>query len=384
MSLVIPTQFQRKSFVVALSLCLGTGLAACGKKPEAAADTAKPVMTVEVVEPRIAAWNETVSANGNVAAWQEAVVGAEVGGTRLLDVRVNVGDIVKKGDELARLDPATLQAELAQREAEVAQAEASLAKAQADADRAEKLDQTGSISQQEIHQYRTAAATEAAQLKLAKAQLEVAQLNLRYARVVAPDDGVISSRTATVGTVVSAGTELFRLIRGQRLEWRAEVPADQMGRIKAGMPASIQRADGSSVAGTVRQIAPTVDLSTRNGIVYVDLPRGSGFAAGQFVKGNFSVGEAQAQSLPESAMILRDGHTYVMTVDDKNIVHQLKVETGRRSGDAIEVVDALPAGVRVVRSGGAFIGDGDLISVGDGNTGTAGNSGPSSGSVGAQ
>ncbi|MFT4045686.1 MAG: efflux RND transporter periplasmic adaptor subunit [Solimonas sp.] len=339
-------------------------LVACHKK-EGVPEAPKPVMTVEIVSPLLQDWPQRLTASGNVAAWQEAVVGAEVGGARLLEVKVNVGDMVRKGDVLAVLDPATLQAQAAQQAANVAQAEANLAKARADAERAEQLDQTGSISQQDIQQYRTAAATADAQLKLARAQADVAGLQLRYARVVAPDDGVISSRTATVGAVVAAGTELFRLIRGQRLEWRAEVPGDVLGRLKPGMHVELRRpGDGARVAGTLRQLAPTVDLQTRNALVYVDLPKNAGLAAGQFVEGAFEVGRQTVLALPESAIVLRDGHSYVMTVDDRNLVHQLKVDTGARQGELIAVRgDALTSATRVVRSGGSFIGDGDLIAV---------------------
>jgi RND family efflux transporter MFP subunit len=361
MSLIISTH-RRAVLQIGLALALIAGVGGC-KKKDASDTAAKPVMAVEVVMPESEQWQQRLSASGNVQAWQEAVIGAEVGGARLLEVKVNVGDVVKKGDELARLDPATLSAQAAQQQAAVAQAEANLAKARADADRAGLLDQTGSISQQDIMQYRTAAATAEAQLRLALAQNEVSRLQLRYARIVAPDDGVISSRAATVGTVVAAGTELFRLIRGQRLEWRAEVPGDQLGKLQPNMRADLRRpGDGATVKGTIRQIAPTVDLQTRNALVYVDLPKDSQLTAGQFVEGAFELGRQAVLSLPESAIVLRDGHTYVMTIDDRHIAHQLKVTTGARNGEAIAVTGALTPKTKVVKAGGSFIGDGDLVS----------------------
>ncbi len=305
MSAVFIRKRRRSALRAAVAMAVLAAIGGCTKDAPAAA--AQPVMAVELVAPLREDWAERLAASGNVQAWQEAVVGAEVGGVRLLEVQVNVGDVVRKGQELARLDPATLQALGAQREAEVAQAEANLAKARADAERAEQLDQTGSISQQDIQQYRTAAATAAAQLKLARAQNEVAGLQLRYARVVAPDDGVISSRNATVGTVVAAGTELFRLIRGQRLEWRAEVPSEQLARLTRGMPVALRRPGGGTVSGRLRQLAPVVDLNTRNGLAYVDLPQGSGLTAGQFVEGDFELGQQPVLSVPESALVLRDG-----------------------------------------------------------------------------
>lgn len=367
-----------RSFGLA-ALGLAPLLSGCGKtdaRDQQAKNEALPVMAVEVVMPSRDQWPERLNATGNVQAWQEAVIGAEVGGARLVEVAVNVGDVVKKGQELARLDGEMLEAQLAQQQAAVAQAQANVAKANADAARAEQLDTTGSISQQDITQYRTSAATAAAQLKLARAQADVARLNVHYARVVAPDDGVISARTATVGTVVSPGTELFRLIRGQRLEWRAEVAGDQLAKLRPGLAVEVHRPDGSTVTGTVRQIAPTVDLNTRNGLVYVDLPNDAGLPAGLFVSGDLTLGSATALALPESAVILRDGHSYVMTVDEHNIVHQVKVTTGRRHKQSIEVAGDLPADARVVKAGGSFLGDGDLVSITPSNGGDAGAAAP--------
>jgi len=359
-------EFKLTRIARALPVCLMLMAVAGCKKDTNADDANKPVMAVEAVSPQTSAWPEVIEASGNVAAWQEAVIGAEVGGARLLDVKVNVGDVVTKGQELARLDGDLLQATLAQQQAAVVEAQANLEKAQADAKRADTLDTTGSISQQDLQQYRTTAATAAAQLKVAKAQADLAALNVKYTRVLAPDNGIISSRTATVGTVVSAGSELFRMIREQRLEWRAEVPAQQMAKIRPGMSVTISRPDGQTVEGSVRKVAPTVDTTTRNGIVYVDLPGDSGLTAGQFVGGRLQVGSATAMSLPESAIVLRDGHDYVMTIDAQHLVHQLKIETGRRQDKRIEVEGTLSAQTQVVASGGAFLGEGDLVSIDNG------------------
>jgi len=345
-------------------LLVALGLTACQRKADGEDEVErKPVMTVETVMPHSGSWPETLTASGNVAAWQEAVIGAEVGGARLIAVEVNVGDRVRKGQILARLDPASLRAQQAQRVAEVAQAEASLAKAKAEAERAAKLEQTGSISQQDIEQYRTTAATAEAQYQLAKAQRDVADLQLGYADVVAPDAGIISSRSATVGTVPSPGTELFRMIRGGRLEWRAEVPAEQLGRLQPGMSAQLFRPDGAAVTVRVRQIAPTVDLATRNGLVYCDIEAQSGFTAGQFARGEFVLGDTAATVMPESAIVLRDGHSYLMRIDADRIVHADKVQTGRRIEGGVEILDALPTNARYVKAGGAFLGEGDLVAL---------------------
>jgi RND family efflux transporter MFP subunit len=302
-----------------------------------------------------------------VFAWQETVVGPEIGGLRLTEVLVNVGDTVRRGQVLARLSGDTVRAELAQTRASLAEAQATLADAQANAERARKLQTTGAISAQQINQYLTLAQTARARVDAQRARLQADELRLTQTRVLAPDDGVISARTATVGAVVQAGQELFKLIRGGRLEWRAEVTAADLSRLAPGMNASLTAADGSIVAGRVRMVAPTIDPQTRNGIVFVDLPRGGSARAGMFARGEFEIGHSPALTLPQSAVLLRDGFSYVFRVGEDSRVTETRITTGRRVGDRIEVLGGLEPSARVVASGTGFLGDGDLVRVIDVN-----------------
>lgn len=321
----------------------------------------RPVMTVEVVSAAQESWPDILVASGEVAPWQEAIIGAEVAGVRLDEVLVDVGDVVRKGQLLARYNEDSLRADLARLDAGVAEAEANVAKARADAARADRLAASEVMSGQTVQMYRTQAAVAEAQLASARAQRQVQALKLRYARVVAPDEGVISSRSATVGTVGMMGAELFRLVRRNRLEWRAEVPAEALSRLEPGVTAILQALDGSKVTGTLRQRSPTVDSGTRNGIAYVDLPAGSGLAGGMYLTGRFMFAARDGLVIPESAIVLRDGNRYLMKVDAENRVHQLKIHTGRRQQDAIEILDGIEAADRFVKSGGAFVSHGDLV-----------------------
>ncbi len=321
-------------------------------------------LTVTATQPENRNWEKTLEANGNIAAWQEVVIGSELSGLRITRVNVNVGDVVKRGQLLAQINPDTIQAELAQSKATVAEAQAVLNDAIADARRIQALKNTGAISAQEAAQYITTQQTAQARLDLARAQIESSNIRLAQTRVVAPDDGVISARTATVGSLAQAGQELFRMIRDNRLEWRAEVTTSELYRLKPGMKVSVVSADPNQppISGTVRMIAPTINNDTRYGLVYVDLPRSSALRMGMFVKGTFQLGAQQAVTLPQSSLLLRDGFAYVFILDSNNRVHQQKIETGRRVGDRVEVM-GLPANVRVVASGTAFLTDGDTVKV---------------------
>jgi HlyD family secretion protein len=360
--------FTPNNIVIALLIAFG-GIAlplnaADDNKPSTAA---KPALTVTTVRPQAADLKIKLSANGNVASWQETIVGAEVNGLRLIDVKVNVGDTVKRGQLLATFAPETVNAELAQQGASVAEAEASLAEANANAARARTLEESGALSAQQINQYMTAAKTAEARLAAAKAAANSVQIRLKNTRVLAPDNGMISARTATVGSVVQAGQELFRLIRGNRLEWRAEVTAAELNKVKIGQAATVTTPGGDAVAGKVRMIAPTIDAQTRNAIVYVDLPANSAARAGMFAKGEFALGQSNALTVPQQAVVVRDGFSYVFAANAKNgantVVKQIKVKAGRRTAEQVEILDGLKAEDTIVAAGAGFLNDGDTVSV---------------------
>jgi HlyD family secretion protein len=345
-----------------LATFIATGAFAADDKKAAA--PAKAALTVTVTQPQTAKLPMKITANGNIAAWQEASVGTEANGLRLAEVRANVGDVVKRGQVLAVFAADTVQADVAQSKASVAEAEATLAEAAANAQRARELQPSGALSGQQINNYLTSERTAQARLEAMRAAYKVQQLRLVQTQVVAPDNGIISARSATVGAVLPAGQELFRLIRQGRLEWRAEVPSSDLVRVKVGLPATVSTSTGAPpVTGKVRMVAPTVDPQTRNGLVYVDLGAASAVKAGMYARGEFDIGESEAITLPQSAVVMRDGFSYVLRVGADSKVSQVKVGIGRRVGDRIEVTGGLDAAAKVVASGGGFLAEGDVVKV---------------------
>jgi multidrug efflux pump subunit AcrA (membrane-fusion protein) len=149
-------------------------------------------------------------------------------------VRVNVGDVVKKGQVLAVFSADSVNADVAQAAPRCRKRRPMPPKRPPTRAARAPCNRSGALSEQQISQYMTAEQTANARIAAAKATLEAQQLRLKYTQVVAPDSGVISARTATVGSVVGVGTELFRMIRQGRLEWRAEVTASELARLKAG------------------------------------------------------------------------------------------------------------------------------------------------------
>lgn len=331
--------------------------------PAAAAPGTKPALTVTVARPLPAILPLRVMANGNIAAWQEASVGAESHGLRLAEVRVNVGDVVRRGQLLAVFASESVAADVAMVRAALAEAEALQAEAVVNAARARELQPSGVVSAQQTAQYQTAERTAAARVEAQRAALQAQQLRLAKAQVQAPDDGVISARLATVGAVVPAGAELFRMIRSSRLEWRAEVPAAELAQLRPGQVVRVIAVGAGAVTGRVRMVGPTVDTATRNGLVYVDLPAPGAARAGMFARGEIELGSTTALTLPQSAVLLRDGFHVVLRVGADQRVQQAKVTVGRRAGDRIEITGGIDGAARVVASGSAFLADGDLVRV---------------------
>ena len=323
--------------------------------------TVKPALTVTITRPSTADLPITLSANGNIVAWQEASVGAEANGLRLTEVRVNVGDEVKQGQVLAKFAAETIQADVAQARASLAEAVANAQESAANGDRARRLQPTGAISAQQINQYLTAEQAGKARVQAARATLHAQQLRMQHTQVIAPDSGVISVRMATVGAVVGTGTELFRMIRQGRLEWRAEVMSEELGRVAPGAMATLTAANGRKIQGKVRMVAPTVDPQTRAALVYVDLPKDSGAKAGMFATGQFELGSSDALTVPQQAVVMRDGFTFVFGMNADRRVAQIKVATGRRLGDRVEITSGVTPDTVIVASGAGFLNDGDLV-----------------------
>lgn len=346
----VPMKAAGCAIVVALLLALGIGyMLFAGAKPPAAPQ-AHPALTVSVATPRLEAWPDTLSASGVIAPWEEASIGTQIGSYQLIEVRANVGDQVRRGQLLARLNPALLQAEEAQLLARYEQARTNDRRAKA-------LQAAGGISDQDALQSAT-------DVKTAAALLAAKRLELRYTTIVAPDDGAISARTATLGAVVPAGQELFRLIRRNRLEWRGELTAAQLPSVARGQQIALNLPDGSSARATVRQIAPALDAQSRLAIVYADLQPGSRAKAGMYVGGEIGTGKSPALIVPAESVVIRDGHSHVVEIvgaGETPKVTLRRVMPGRRRGEAVEIVQGLAGKERLVMRGGAFLNEGDVV-----------------------
>ncbi|MAM41120.1 MAG: efflux transporter periplasmic adaptor subunit [Erythrobacter sp.] len=380
-----------KKAIIAAVIVLAAGAAffVYGPGPDAGGQTDAPAnapseqaegteaaaaLTVSTAPPQFSIWPETVEATGWTAAWQEVVISAEVGGQRIETLGADVGDTVKQGDLLVELSRETLDNNIDQLEAALESAQASLEQAAANSERARRLQNSGSgaLSQQDAAEYYATERKSQADVSSAEAQLASARLDLQHATIAASYGGVISSRSAVVGDVVTEGAELYRLIRDGRIEWQAEVPLRQLRDIRVDTPVTIPTPLGE-VTGAVTRIAPSASETNGRVKVYVALnepEEGPEPKIGVMISGRFTTDESEALHVPSTAVVLQDGFSYIFVLDDDDptIVRRERVETGRRRDDRVALIADLSPDAQVVQTGGAFLSDGAKVRVSDGET----------------
>lgn len=348
---------------LALFAGLCTLLAACGKD-EAPADGASAagmaVSTAPVTRRELASG---VTVSGPVSAVEEMQLGVEVNGLRVTSLDVDVGEQVRQGQVLLTLDHRTLDSDLAQADAALREAEAGAALARSNLARGQKLVADQYISAGQLDELRAARTQAEARVGTARASRDAAALRRSFADLRAPADGIISKRLVQPGQVVAAGSELLRLIRDGRLEWRAELAAEQLRDIEPGDRIELRTRDGEQVTGNVRAVSPGVDAETRTGTVYADLPQPAGLQPGTFLEGRIRTGSSAVPTVPASAVVLRDGFPVVFTVGDDNLVHMVRIEQGGKDAGHVEVRSGVAAGQRVVTEGAGFLADGDRVRV---------------------
>ncbi|MDQ0325849.1 RND family efflux transporter MFP subunit [Rhodopseudomonas julia] len=324
----------------------------------------KPVLAVKVVKPQREHWTRTVTALGWIVPWDEASVSTEIGGLRIEEILVDIGDRVTKGQVLARLSKDAIESELRHQEAAVGGAEAALEQASANADRARQLADAsrGTLSQKDIQTALIAEKAALANLAAERANLDSERLKLARTQVRAIDDGVISEKFAALGAVPDAGAELFRLIRKNRIEWQAEVSGNDLESMAVGQNAIV--ANGRRiVGGTVRIVPPAVDRATGRATLQVDLPKDSGLTPGTYAEGTIEVGQSAVLTVPVHAVTTRNGSSHLYRLRRDDVVEELKIDAGERRNDRIEIVSPLDTNIEVVESGGSFLFDGARVVV---------------------
>jgi HlyD family secretion protein len=363
-------------------------MTAAATEEKAKAPALAPAITVVTAE--VSQVSETIMVSGTLVPREEVLVSPEVEGLSVREVLVDEGDMVKKGDVLARLNRSTLELQMSQNKAQIARAGAAIAQArtgvtQADAtkiERSRSLDRTKSLRNQgfasdaKLDQDMSASRVSDAQVLSSKQAVEVAiadqaalqasreDIEWRLARteVRAPVGGVISRKSARIGQIGSGqGEAMFRIIGDGDVELEADVGDTAITRLSKNMPVSVLLAGGAKkVDGTVRLIRPEIDAVTRLGKVRVKLPNTEGLIIGSSARGLIEIGNRSGVSVPLSAVTFdKDGATLQVVTGD--VVKTRRVTIGLTGGERAEVTEGLKVGELVVTRAGTFLRDGDKV-----------------------
>lgn len=322
-----------------------------------------PLVSVTVVEAVELA--DVVTFSGAIAARDEAAISAEGEGGRVSALNAEVGDRVKAGQVLARLDTSLVAPQVASLEASLQESKANAAVAEADYRRAQAVASTGALSAQEIERRGAAAIAAGAKVKVVSAQLAEAQARLRRTDVRAPFDGIVLTRSAEVGQLAGpGGAPLFRLGRAGGIEMRGNVAERDLPRLAPGQPARV-RVTGIEQAfeGKVRLIGAVIDPQTRLGSVRIDLPANRDLRPGAFARGEISVGSGRRPLLPQTAVMSDTTGNYVFVVDASSKVERRDVRVEGSRAEGVVIGSGLQGGEKVVTTAGPYLRAGEAVRI---------------------
>ncbi|PWL17156.1 efflux transporter periplasmic adaptor subunit [Falsochrobactrum shanghaiense] len=315
-------------------------LAACGKEEERPGheEAVRPVLYV-IVAPEPA---KLMGFAGTIEPRYSTDLAFRVLG-RIIARPVDVGDLVKKGDMVAMLDPSALDLAVQSAKADLASAQAQYANAAASEERQRILLEGKNISQANYDAAKQAHDSAQANLEKAQAGLRKAQNQRGYA-ILSPDyDGVVSQINAEVGQVVSAGQPVMSVARPDIREAVLDIPDSMTEYFIAGTPFNVQLQADPSVTGQgrVREVAPQADARTRTRRVRVALDHPpEGFRLGATIRATLATSEKENVLLPMQALLEKDGKTSIWVIDPKTQTVKLQdVQVVEQRGESFVAGD---------------------------------------------
>jgi HlyD family secretion protein len=338
------------------------GRNASGTK-DAAVKGAGQVPSVTVVVPGRSQVARAITASGPLAAKRDQPVGIAGQGGRVVRVLVDAGSWVRAGQVLAVVDRSVQAQQAAQLAAQIASARANASLAQSNYERAIALQGRGFVSKAEIDSKRAERDAANAQVRVAEAQLGATRAQIGQLDVVAPTAGLILARSVEVGQIVGpASGALFRLADSGQMEMRAQLSQQDLTSVHVGMPASVTPVGSeTSIAGTVWQVAPVIDPTSRLGDVRISIPYTPAVKPGGFAEVSIVAGTTSAPLLPQSAVLSDDKGNYVYIVNAKNQVERRNIKIGSVDESGVVVADGLSGNEAVVLSAGPFLSPGQKV-----------------------
>ncbi len=309
-------------------------------------------LSVTVVSPQQGMITQQLSVTGMTIPREEILVITELSGIRVKEVFADVGDVVKKGQKLAVLDGESLTNQLTQLQSDYD-------RARDEFNRVSAIKNTGAVSRESVVQKRTA-------MQSAKARLEDAELNLKRSTIIAPEAGIVFERKAALGALINASEPLYRIAQKGRIEIEASVPEAELRHLKIGQDADILLAGAvKAIEGKIRLIAPRIDSATRTANIRIHLPKDSAVPVGLFANATIKTSEKKGIILPATAIQQDSEGSFVWKLDEANKAVRLPVTVTLHDSDSV-MVDDMPTDISVIARAGAFIKEGDVVTVAEG------------------
>lgn len=333
------------------------------KGAQSSAGSAGQIPTVSIVVPGRSEVARMITASGPLGAKRDQPIGIAGAGGRVTAVLVDAGSWVHAGQVLAVVDRSVQTEQAAQQSASIAAARAQAALAQAEYNRAIALQSRGFVSKSDIDTKKATRDAAFAQVRVAQAQLGATRAQIGQLNVVAPAAGLILARNVEVGQVVSSGsTSLFRLAEGGQMEMRAQLSQQDLANVHVGVPARVTPVGADApINGTVWQVAPIIDPSSRLGMVRIAIPYSPAVKPGGFAEANITAGTTTAPLLPQSAVLSDAQGNYVYLIDDRNQVVRRGIKIGTVSDSGVTIAQGLTGIESVVLSAGPFLNPGQKV-----------------------
>ena len=319
--------------------------------------------TVTVVAPGRDTVVRAINATGTLAARREIPVGVVGEGGAVTRVFVDAGDWVKRGQVLVSVDRSVQTQQAAALEAQIGVARADLQLAQNELDRALQLVDRGFISKADVD--RKTATRDAARARVNVANAQLGETRARNARldIRAPVSGFVLERNVETGQTVSAGSGvLFRLAQDGQMELQAQLSEDDLALVSEGVPATvIPVGTERQFNGTIWQVSPIINETSRQGIARISLPFDRALRPGGFASVEIKAGSMTAPVLPESAVQTSREGAYVYIVGADNKVKRRPVKVGTTTANGLTISEGLDGTERVVLYAGGFLNPDEVV-----------------------
>jgi RND family efflux transporter MFP subunit len=370
---VVDRSRRRRNIIIAIVAVVAVALLAYmflgGSDKQAAegagaADGRGQIPSVTVVVPGTSQVARVVTASGALAARRDQPVGVAGEGGLVRAVLVDAGSWVSQGQVLATIDRSVQAQTAAQLAAQVQAARADAALAQNEFERSEALVGRGFVSKADLDRKRAARDAANARVRVAQAQLGATRAQIGRLDIRAPTSGLILARSIEVGQIVGPGAgALFRLAKGGEMEMKAQMSQQDLAFVKAGMPASVTPIGSDrSFSGSVWQVAPIIDPTSRQGEVRISVPYDPAIRPGGFAEAKIAAGATTAPLLPQSAVLSDDKGNYVYIVNGKNEVERRDVKIGNVDDQGVTIAQGISGQESVVLSAGPFLNPGQKVS----------------------